>query len=112
MTTIEAASKLILQWRAAGTIGGQKVEPTRIETAVMKYLDDARARDLAKATITKLTTIFERQFLKFAKDHGYRFLKTSLPIASPRGVRRGKTRRSPPRRSTSASSASSTSACA
>jgi len=60
-------------------IGAHKVEPTTIETAVMKYLDDARARHLAEATITKLTTIFEKQFLKFAKDHGYRFLKDLTP---------------------------------
>jgi hypothetical protein len=79
VTTIEAASKLIVQWQAAGTIGGQKLEPARIEIAVMKYLDDARARHLAEATITKLTTIFEKQFLKFAKDHGYRFLKDLTP---------------------------------
>jgi integrase/recombinase XerD len=79
VTSFDAASKLIAQWHAAGTIGGHKVEPARIETAVMKYLDDARARHLAEATITKLTTIFEKQFLKFAKDHGYRFLKELTP---------------------------------
>lgn len=79
VTTIEAASKLVVQWQAAGTIGAHKVEPTTIETAVLKYLDDARARHLAEATITKLTTIFEKQFLKFAKDHGYRFLKDLTP---------------------------------
>ncbi len=37
-------------------IGGHKAEPPRIETAVMKYLDDDRARHLAEATITKLAT--------------------------------------------------------
>jgi hypothetical protein len=75
VTSFDAASKLVVQWHAAGAIGGATDEPTRIETAVMKYLDDARARHLADATITKLATIFEKQFLKFAKDHGYRFLK-------------------------------------
>jgi integrase/recombinase XerD len=79
VTSFDAASKLVAQWHAAGTIGAHKVEPPRIEMAVMKYLDDARARHLAEATITKLTTIFEKQFLRFAKDHGYRFLKELTP---------------------------------
>ncbi|HSY51463.1 MAG TPA: site-specific integrase [Thermoanaerobaculia bacterium] len=79
VTSFDAASKLIAQWHAAGVIGGHKVEPPKIEVAVAKYLDDARARHLAQATITKLTTIFENQFLKFAKDHGYRFLKDLTP---------------------------------
>ena len=51
-----------------------KQEPARIDAAVTKYLDDARARHLAEATITKLTTIFEKQFIAWTRDAGLRYL--------------------------------------
>jgi integrase/recombinase XerD len=79
VTSIETASNLVRQWTAAGTIGAVKEEPPRIEIAVTKYLDDARARHLAEATITKLTTIFEKQFLAWTKDRGFRYLKELTP---------------------------------
>ncbi len=79
VTSIEAASNLVTQWNAAGSIGAVKEEPPRIEMAVMKYLDDARARHLAEATITKLMTIFEKQFLAWTKDTGLRYLKELTP---------------------------------
>jgi len=79
VTSIEAASNLVNQWNAAGSIGTVKEEPARIEMAVTKYLDDARARHLAEATITKLTTIFEKQFLAWTKDAGLRYLKELTP---------------------------------
>jgi integrase/recombinase XerD len=79
VTSIEAASNLVTQWNAAGTIGAVKEEPPRIEIAVTKYLDDARARHLAEATIAKLTTIFEKQFLAWTKDLGLRYLKELTP---------------------------------
>ena len=34
VTSFDAASKLIAQWHAAGTIGAHKVEPPRMEMAV------------------------------------------------------------------------------
>jgi integrase/recombinase XerD len=74
-----AASSVIAQWNAAGTVGVVKEEPARIEAAVTKYLDDARARHLAEATLTKLTTIFEKQFLAWTKDIGLRYLKELTP---------------------------------
>ena len=70
VTSIEAASNLVRQWTDAGTIGAVKEEPARIGDAVTKYLDGARARHLAEATITKLSTIFEKQFLAWTKDRG------------------------------------------
>lgn len=79
VTSIEAASNLVTQWNAAGSIGAVKEEPPRIEMAVTKYLDDARARHLAEATITKLMTIFEKQFLAWTKDTGLRYLKELTP---------------------------------
>jgi len=79
VTSIEAASNLVNQWNAAGSIGTVKEEPARIEMAVTKYLDDARARHLAEATISKLTTIIEKQFLAWTKDTGLRYLKELTP---------------------------------
>jgi integrase/recombinase XerD len=79
VTSIEAASNLVTYWNVAGAIGAVKEEPPRIETAVEKYLDDARARHLAEATVTKLTTIFEKQFLAWTKDMGLRYLKELTP---------------------------------
>lgn len=79
VTSIEAASNLVAQWNAAGAIGAVKQEPARIDDAVAKYLDDARARHLAEATITKLTTIFEKQFLAWTQDEGLRYLKELTP---------------------------------
>jgi hypothetical protein len=54
LTAWGAASNLITQ----GSVGAAIEEPTRIEMAVVKYLDDARARHLAEATVAKLTTVF------------------------------------------------------
>jgi integrase/recombinase XerD len=79
VTSIEAASNLVAQWNAAGAIGAVKQEPARIDDAVAKYLDDARARHLAEATITKLTTIFEKQFLAWTRDIGLRYLRELTP---------------------------------
>jgi integrase/recombinase XerD len=74
-----AASDLIARWNAAGRIGASNEEPPRIDLAIAKYLDDARARHLAEATISKLTTIFEKQFLAWTKDKGFRYLRELTP---------------------------------
>jgi integrase/recombinase XerD len=79
LTTWGAASNVIAQWSAAGAVGVVREEPAQIEEAVTKYLDDARARHLAEATLTKLTTIFEKQFLAWTKDIGLRYLKELTP---------------------------------
>src|SRR5437763_474530 len=60
LTAWGAASNVIAQWNAAGAFGVAKEEPTQIEAAVTKYLDDARVRHLAEATLDKITTIFDR----------------------------------------------------
>jgi len=79
LTAWSAASNLISQWNAAGEIGAAPAEPTLIDVAVTKYLDDARARRLADATIAKLTTIFEKQMLAWAKAGGFRYLRELNP---------------------------------
>jgi len=47
--------------------------------AVTRYLDDAQARHLAEATLSKLTTIFEKQFLAWTKGKGLCYLKELTP---------------------------------
>jgi integrase/recombinase XerD len=79
VTSIEAASNLVTHWNATAVIGAVKEELPRIEAAVAKYLDDARARHLAEATISKLTTIFEKQFPAWTRDTGLRYLKELTP---------------------------------
>jgi integrase/recombinase XerD len=53
----------------------KKEEPITLEKAVKEYLADAKARDLAESTLSKLTTIFEKQFLTWAKAEGYTLLR-------------------------------------
>jgi hypothetical protein len=50
VTSIEAASNLVAVWNATGAIGAVNEQPARIEAAVAKYLDDARASHPAEAT--------------------------------------------------------------
>jgi integrase len=66
-------------WNASGEIGAKHEELPRIEMAVTRYLEDARARHLAEATLSKLTTIFEKQFLTWTKATGLRYLKELSP---------------------------------
>lgn len=79
LTSWTAASELVAQWHAAGRIGAAAEEPARIDVAVAKYLEDARSRHLAEATIAKLTTIFEKQFLAWSKSLGLRYVKELTP---------------------------------
>ena len=50
-------------------------KPVSIEDAVTEYLADAKARDLAEATLYKLDIIFKKQFLAWAKSEGYALLR-------------------------------------
>lgn len=45
-----------------------------IEAAVEAYLRDARTRSLEVSTLSKLSTIFQKQFLSWTKSEGYKFL--------------------------------------
>ncbi len=53
----------------------KKEEPVTIKQAVDQYLADARARNLAESTLSKLETIFKKQFLVWAKAEGYTLLR-------------------------------------
>jgi integrase/recombinase XerD len=50
-------------------------EPITIVAAVKEYLADAKARELADATLYKLNIQLEKQFLGWCKAEGYRLLK-------------------------------------
>jgi len=74
----ERAQLLAHEIEAAGdpkAAPAKKEEPVTIEQAVKEYLADARARDLADSTLSKLETIFRKQFLKWAKSEGYSLLR-------------------------------------
>jgi integrase/recombinase XerD len=45
-----------------------------VETAVEAYLTDASSRGVAVATLTKLTTIFRKQFLVWTRSQGLEYL--------------------------------------
>jgi len=51
-----------------------KDEPVTVQQAVKEYLADAKARELSEATLSKLETIFRKQFLAWCKAEGYKLL--------------------------------------
>lgn len=53
----------------------KKEQPVAIQQAVDEYLADAKARDLAEATLYKLDLIFKKQFLTWTKAEGYTLLR-------------------------------------
>jgi integrase/recombinase XerD len=53
----------------------RKDEPTTMVKAVAEYLADARARELADATLYKLRIQLEKQLLGWCKAEGYKLLK-------------------------------------
>jgi integrase/recombinase XerD len=56
----------------------RKDEPVTIVQAVTEYLADAKARELADATLYKLETQLRKQFLNWCKKEGYKLLKESI----------------------------------
>ncbi len=52
----------------------KKEESVSLQQAVREYLADAKARELAESTLSKLDTIFEKQFLAWARGEGYTLL--------------------------------------
>ena len=56
-------------------VPAKKEDPVSIKQAVDEYLADARARELAESTLSKLETIFRRQFLAWTKAEGYTLLR-------------------------------------
>jgi hypothetical protein len=53
----------------------RKDAPVTIVQAVTEYLADAKARELADATLYKLEIQLEKQFLGWCKAEGYKLLK-------------------------------------
>lgn len=75
----EKAEDIKREWEEAES--PKKKEPITVVEAVAAYLADAKARELREATLYKLTILFEKQFLAWAKDKGIRFLtEVDLPL--------------------------------
>ena len=75
VTSWEAGSAIVNRWSEAGKVGEVKSGSVFIAEAVEKYLADATARGLRPATITKLKSIFTKQFLGWCTDKGFRYLR-------------------------------------
>ena len=74
-SNFETAISTVRQWVGEGHLNEPKAgAPIGVEEAVKTYLEDAKARNLGEATLTKLKTIFENQFLGFCKTRGFPFL--------------------------------------
>jgi integrase/recombinase XerD len=74
-TSWEAASDLIASWTAAGRIGAIRPDIPAIDSAIVKYLADAAARQLNAATLQKQKNLLERRLLGWSKEKGLRLLK-------------------------------------
>jgi integrase/recombinase XerD len=74
-SNFETAIDTIRQWEGAGQLQSPKGRaPLAVDEAVRTYLEDAKARNLREATLTKLKTIFEIQLAEFCKVKGFQFL--------------------------------------
>lgn len=71
----EAASDLVRGWEASGEIGVVKPEVPSVKKAVVKFIEDAKARKLAGDTVRKLQNLLERRFVGWCDSKGYRLLK-------------------------------------
>ncbi len=59
---------------AASTLALPQKPRATIEFAVQRYLADAKSRDLEASTISKLTTIFRKQFLAWSQGEGFTYI--------------------------------------
>ncbi|MGC1649554.1 MAG: tyrosine-type recombinase/integrase [Candidatus Sulfotelmatobacter sp.] len=81
----EVASKMArnieADYEASATRTPKPAEPITIESAVSKFLADRQAQQLRPATVSKLRTIFENQFLMWCAAHRVRYLRdVTLPV--------------------------------
>ena len=81
----EVASKMArnieADYEASATRTPKPAEPITIESAVTKFLADRQAQQLRPATVSKLRTIFENQFLMWCAAHRVRYLRdVTLPV--------------------------------
>lgn len=74
-TSWEAASELIAGWTASGKIGVVHAETPSISEGVAKFFEDAAARQLQPATITKQKNLLEKRLLPWCENKGFRHLK-------------------------------------
>src|SRR6266571_7819947 len=67
----EAAQELIRDWEAAGSFETPKEkDPVSAERAITSFMEDAKARGLAEATLGKYKVLLEKQLLPFSKKNG------------------------------------------
>jgi integrase len=74
-TSWEAASDLIAAWTASGKIGLVRVDIPSITDAVTKFFEDAAARQLQPATISKQKHLLEKRLLPWCAHKGVRHLQ-------------------------------------
>lgn len=74
-TSWEAASDLVRGWTASGQVGVVRAEIPSIKDAVQKYVDDAQARQLQPASISKHRNLLEKRLLSWCEGKGLRHLK-------------------------------------
>jgi integrase/recombinase XerD len=75
LTSWEAASDLVAAWTASGEIGVVKPEAPSVKEAVTRFFEDAEARGLKPATISKYKVLLEKQLLPWCDGKGYTRLK-------------------------------------
>lgn len=88
VTSWEAGSAVVNRWNEAGQLGEVKAGSIFISEAVEKYLSDAKARGLRPATLSKLQTIFKKQFVGWCRENGFRYLR-ELNVERLREFREG-----------------------
>jgi integrase/recombinase XerD len=67
----EASSELVRQWEARGSISGRIMS---VLDAVARFMDDARARKLAPASLAKSAVLLERQLVPWAEAQQIRYV--------------------------------------
>ena len=75
LTSWEAASDLVRQWEASGTIGVVKPDVPTVRQAVEKFFADAEARRLSSSTISKQKNVLEKRLVPWCEQQGIRLLK-------------------------------------
>jgi integrase/recombinase XerD len=76
----EDALRTIRQWEGEGQPAPTDRAPITIKGAVEAYLSDAKDRNLGEDTLSKLKTIFEKQFLPFCTAKGLPFLTQAADV--------------------------------
>jgi integrase/recombinase XerD len=69
----EKALKIEMQYRE--TLDPKPPEEMAVQMAVLLYLEDRKAQHLRESTISKLTTIFDKQFVTWCRDQNLHLLR-------------------------------------